>query len=576
VPLPDGPHISRTFQPSQSAGLFVGIRQFSKDESLVEVPYAVDDAVDLAHFFALEQRLLDPHRVSLALSGEPAKVESKARLKELAGAGATISGAQAADVYKLLDRQTRAAGSDGLLIVSFATHGLDDEGAEYLMAEDSLLAHLQRTAIPVREVFNAVSQTSAPRRIVFLDSCRERLRKARGAGADPRSASGQALVEAMAKAEGQIVLSAAPEGGYAYDDPERKNGVFTASVLQGLRCKAKTDDWGYVTAETLAEYVNDEVKTWVGKRSAGQARLSAKGIEKRMAGDGSSLPLVRCVDCAVAAQPDTVEVAAERVEAYSRKHALLWVRRVSGTIARARVVDLNGDGSPEVIVGVGSGGTDTGKVLAFDCKGDSFWTSTTTAPFNYDGGHSDRMSVVELAIADLFGSGRQQVVSLSIDSQAWFQSRLCIFDSDGGVLSSYWHPGHLHKVVIGSEQPEAPKRIIVAGVNNNLRAAFAGKGEVSVVFMLDPHNVQGEAPPYGGRSGPGTELWYGVILPRGPEIVLLDVLDHDDDGRNEIIAWTNKSHILYLGFDGKLIGGGGGDGAEGEIRYGLLKMSPPH
>lgn len=45
-----------TFKPSQSAALFVGIRRFPDDTTIAEVHYAVDDAVDLATVFALDER----------------------------------------------------------------------------------------------------------------------------------------------------------------------------------------------------------------------------------------------------------------------------------------------------------------------------------------------------------------------------------------------------------------------------------------------------------------------------------------------------------------------------------------
>ncbi len=65
------------FDAGESSALFVGVSQFSKDETLTPVPYAVDDAVDLAHLFVLELGLVSPGqgRVALALSGEPAKAE---------------------------------------------------------------------------------------------------------------------------------------------------------------------------------------------------------------------------------------------------------------------------------------------------------------------------------------------------------------------------------------------------------------------------------------------------------------------------------------------------------------------
>lgn len=77
----------RGFDPGQSAGLFVGIREF-EDGQLATNPYAVDDAVDLAHLFSLELQLIAPRNVALALAGEPQKDASRERLEALRAAGA--------------------------------------------------------------------------------------------------------------------------------------------------------------------------------------------------------------------------------------------------------------------------------------------------------------------------------------------------------------------------------------------------------------------------------------------------------------------------------------------------------
>lgn len=51
-----------TFDPKQSAGLFVGVRLFPHDPALADVRYAVDDAIDLAFVMALDERvrLIEP------------------------------------------------------------------------------------------------------------------------------------------------------------------------------------------------------------------------------------------------------------------------------------------------------------------------------------------------------------------------------------------------------------------------------------------------------------------------------------------------------------------------------------
>ncbi|MCC5877046.1 MAG: hypothetical protein JJU11_12570, partial [Candidatus Sumerlaeia bacterium] len=70
------------FDPAHSRAVFVGINQFS-DPSLAPVAYAVDDAIDLAHFMAFHLNLIEPSGVVLAIQGNPAKATSRERLAEL-------------------------------------------------------------------------------------------------------------------------------------------------------------------------------------------------------------------------------------------------------------------------------------------------------------------------------------------------------------------------------------------------------------------------------------------------------------------------------------------------------------
>lgn len=286
---------------AQSAGLFVGIREFSFDRTLAEVRYAVDDAVDLAHAFVFEHNppLVDPQRVVLALSGEPQKQESVARLQQLLKAGATRRSAGHSELLTLLQSQAAKVGVDGILIVSFATHGVSEDGVQYLLAADSLLRR-RTTKIADADINDIISLTETRRAFILLDACRQQLvRDARAGEADPRSAA--ALLEDLARIDGRVVLSAAVQGKYAYDDEVQRNGVFTAAVLDGLSCRAGKDANGYVTVETLAAFVEERVLQWIRRNKDKTARVATQlqyeGAAKRM-------PLAACLnDTAVAQAP---------------------------------------------------------------------------------------------------------------------------------------------------------------------------------------------------------------------------------------------------------------------------------
>jgi len=562
---------SERFDRAQSTGLFVGIRSFTHDADLAEVPYAVDDAIDLAFQFALEStsRLVEPGRVKLALSGEPQKPESRQRLDALLAAGATRQPAGQTDVLRLLQEQAREVGPDGALIVAFATHGFSNEdGIHYLAASDTLL-EFPETALLTSKVLDLLSRSKASRRLAFFDACRERLtRNSRSVAGDLRSAMPQRLAEAIARSRGQVIFFAARAGGYAFDDPARRNGLFTGAVIDALRCAAETDARGIVTVDTLATFVDQKIRDHL--RSWNHPDADA-GIEVNLGGPAKTLPLAVCgKQLTPVEQPVLARVTGSFFNVFDETGVRLWGKEVSGRIKGVEVTDLDGDGGNEVVVGVGGGGEDTGKILAFDHTGKRLWVADTTAGFNYDGGHSDRLAINALAVDDLFRTGRQQIVALSVDAAGWYQSRLTVWDEAGRLLSSYWHPGHLHKLAVGSRTADERSRIFVGGINNDLRGLLGTEQSVGVVFSVDPRHVEGEAPPYAGHSQRGSHLWYGVLLPEGQSVQRLEIVDRDRDGESELSVWTSTGHVYYLAFDGQLLGKARSDGAQGDSRFGLL------
>lgn len=289
------------FHAAESAGIFVGIRTF-EDETFTEVDYAVDDAIDLAGLFTFELELIEPSKVFLALAGDPQKESSRDLMQRLLAAGALRVDATQARIYDLLTTAGEGTGDRGLFIVSLATHGFNDQGLDYLVASDSLKRRIVRTGVAVSELFDDVSQSSAPRRLVLLDACRERLSQVRG-GTDPTAALTESFVSEIAGAQGQLVLAAATAGGFAYDDTLRGNGVFTGAIIDGLRGAAPSNESGWITTTTLSGYVNDAVIDWIARFRPEHKDISL-GVSEKLEGSARHLPLA--IDPAAVNSPVTL------------------------------------------------------------------------------------------------------------------------------------------------------------------------------------------------------------------------------------------------------------------------------
>lgn len=507
------------FDLEQSAALFVGVQEF-EDGMIAKVPYAGDDATDLAYEFAMNPsvRLVRPDRVVLALSGKPRKKASIKRLEALRAAGAIVTTADREEIMARLQQQAAAAGSGGLFILSFATHGFSSEGTPYVLASTSRLGD-PATSLPATTLFDTAASSGAKRSLIFVDACRERITAGTRSGQEAMTAA--PLINAMEPIQGQVVFYAAAPGQYAYDDPKRKNGVFTAAVLDGLQCKAPHDSTGLMTVANLQTYVETYVRSWVQKNR----NRAARGVIQVVTdGETRTMPLAVCSGPSaprLRTVPATVAIEGSVIAAFSASGLPLWRQELARLGKHAEVVDLDGDGRNEVVAF-------DGELVVFSGAGDRLWSSGDVRKF---------------VVLPRYRERDAQIVAISNGSP----SRLSIYNAKG-LVASYSNPGPLFDVAVAAETVRHAPKIIAIGANDRLQRTLHVKGSVGSLFMLDPKNVRGSAPPY--LLGTGTQLWYGAVLPSNQTIDSLTIEDHDNDGNRDITLHTSGGKTLHVDFDG--------------------------
>ena len=522
--------VPERFDPKQSAAIFMGARYFPNDPLLGEVRYAVDDAVNMAWLFALDTRvsLVAPDRVVLLLEGTPQKEKSKVQLRQLLDAGARIEHADKTTLESVLRRQAERVGGGGVLIASFATHGFSSDGASYIAASSSIHSDLP-TSIATAKILDVTAR--APRSLLFFDSCRER-KDSRATPLPPP------FVEALSQSAGQVALTVS--GDFAWENPEARNGAFTAAVIAGLQCKADTDRRGFITVDTLADYAEKRLLSYVRKHHDPYARHA---IRVTSDGDSDAMPLASC-----ALSPSTFRKSPARVAvgsvitAFDGQGLELWRRDVNGRVGDTIVADLDGDQANEVIASV------DGKLAVLHPNGELWWSKDTRVPDNY--ARDGRLTLTKFVVGDLYRKKRQQIVALSSDDSGAPWSRVSLFDADGTDLGGFFHPGRLLDVAIARPTSRHAPKIIVTAVNTQLHDLVSLCGKCSSVFILDPKKVEGEAPPYRGKLGFGSQVWYGYIL--AAAINRLEIADHDHDGRNDICLDLPNGSVV-VDFDGKVI-----------------------
>ena len=491
-----GMHATPVFSRDAATGLFVGVRSFPHDSTLT-VPYAVDDAIDLAHRFSLDARvgLIPPARVVLALSGAPQKEESKRRLRELKDACARIvNDATSGDIHHLLKEQSARAGDNGLLVLSIATHGFQKDGDAYILGSTSDFG-APETSLRIATILDVAAQ--AKRSLIFIDACRDRIgQTSRGGEPDPAAAAPH--IERMARVQGQAIFYAAAAGGYAFDDPIRGNGVFTAAVLDGLNCQASSPR-GTVLVETLHTYVDREVRRWIRDNDKPPANPAT---QVSMEGETRNMPLSQC--WRTPSMRIRASVDGSIVNAYSEDTRPLWRKDLGAPIVHTEVADLDADAFPEVAVGLRD------RIVIFDRDGKELWTR-----------RGDAMTLATFTTGDLFEKRTNQIVALWNGEHT---SRLTVLDSEGNELSHFNDDGRLQHVAIGRPTNMHAPKIAVA---TSMR-----------VLLLHARKAKRE--------------WQRSLDSTGDAIRGLRVEDGNLDSRRDI-AITTRGGMTWFTFDGKIV-----------------------
>jgi hypothetical protein len=492
---------STHFDRKQSAALFVGVGRFTSD-SVAEVPYAVDDAVDLAYVFALERRvaLVPPRRVVLLLSGRvPVKAETRERLRGLRDAGADIRfRADASDVRAALREQAALAGRDGLLVVSIATHGFLRDGNSYILGASSVIRD-PATMLPNSDILEMIALSPAQRSLVFIDACRERMVSGtRSTLGSPMSAA--PIVRRLSHTRGQAVFYAAAAGQWAYDDPVARNGVFTNAVIDGMKCGAAKVR-GIVTAETLASHVERRVHTWIHDNRDPNV---GSATQVSMDGEARNMPLAQCW---APPPPPSLRVTASGniVRALSDKNELLWQRDVGSLVTHAEAVDLDADGRREVVFATRNA------VTALDDTGKPLWSAR------------EAMNLTTFVTGDLFRQHTNEVVVLWNGEHS---SCLAVYDSDGARIGAFNDGHRIELVTIGRPTKLHVPKIIAT--SDNIVLVFSAK-----------------------KLAAGKVLWAGRV---SEPIASLVIADADGDGKGDISLTTASGAKVFVDFSGHAIG----------------------
>jgi hypothetical protein len=168
------------------------------------------------------------------------------------------------NILRRLSNLAAVLPKDGLLLISFAGHGIERGGQAFLLPSDAQVSNdvdlLEQTAINVKQVKEKIQKTGVGQVLMILDACRN----------DPvgRANADNPLTAAYTRGFNFDVrnrevtafatLYATAVGARAYEYKERKQGYFTWELVEALKGKAANEK-GEVTLAGLVKYLQDNV-----------------------------------------------------------------------------------------------------------------------------------------------------------------------------------------------------------------------------------------------------------------------------------------------------------------------------
>ena len=168
------------------------------------------------------------------------------------------------NILRRLSNLSTAVPKDGLLLVSFAGHGMERSGHAFLLPSDAQISDqisfLEETAISINRVKERIKETGVGQVVVLLDACRNDP----GGRADAPNQLSAAYTNVFnfdvrnREVQAFATIYATGIGQRAYEYTEKKQGYFSWAMVEALK-GAAANDKGEITLSQLVKYVQENV-----------------------------------------------------------------------------------------------------------------------------------------------------------------------------------------------------------------------------------------------------------------------------------------------------------------------------
>jgi uncharacterized caspase-like protein len=163
------------------------------------------------------------------------------------------------NIWDSLRSVVKVAQPGDKVFIYFSGHGIEENNQTWLLASDSRLNMLDRTAIQLDEVNRILSECQADSKILILDACHSGAVKDKGGSGTMTS---DFKDTAFTEVTGRATLSSSDLNESSYDYDEKRHSAFTYFLLEGLKGKADGNADNIVSLTEISDYVKSEVPKW--------------------------------------------------------------------------------------------------------------------------------------------------------------------------------------------------------------------------------------------------------------------------------------------------------------------------
>jgi len=195
---------------------------------------------------------------------------------------------------------SQTAKPDDYILFFFSGHGIEENEKSYLLPSDARINVLRDTAVSIDWIKTTLQASKAHSKVLILDACHAGAMKGKSESGRMTKGLHDSLFPAT---EGFAILSSCKLHEVSYEMPEKKHGVFSYFLTEGLQGAADFDSDGHIMVSDASRYTAEKTMEWSYKEGVQQT----PNLESKVVGDLILVDVPRLEDKKVQAKIEKVE-----------------------------------------------------------------------------------------------------------------------------------------------------------------------------------------------------------------------------------------------------------------------------